>query len=629
MATKFAKKPFIAEKPSKDKLKVSERNSRTNINYSEKNSRGSSNKSSVKSSLLSSKSSKSSPCVVVSSNNTSKSSKEKLTYTESDSIQVHVSNPFEQLHQESKKHELLISTLLKENDYLSKLSMTLTQQAEKFRKELCCIKVKFDALQNKYDGLKSDKEYIEARCQMTKKWIQSEYMLREETERQLQAAESENGQLKQMIQLCRQMLLDENEEDSDVVNNQNNDRERRISLTSSSAISSISRSQSIKKRTTLIKKLDNTCKFNELENRAAECKKRLEKLKDDQSYLGNDESHLYRPDGISCDYSFDVSSNFNNIQPTSHQKSMNKLNGSRSNDLNLSTNLIDEVLGKELGERYKISGAGKNLNRGHKRTSLLMGRNNISNMPPIQEKILGNDSFKTSTRQHRSFDYGLDTRDGPKNTIMSSTIASSGLNTSINITSDQPLIPCFQSSESDYQQKLVTNSSEAMIAYKNKPKGNRRRSSNKFRRSNIKSNTNMARGINHFDRVIDPIENFNEDLTIQQNMDRIDEISPSDSISQRGIMDLDQIHERINDKGTPYKKNYQSNLNIGFAAVSSTDNGESTVTGGYLASCSENVVPFSSKVDSRLAELSKADKVAPMSPRAVKQRSKQRRDRVY
>ena len=144
-----------------------------------------------------------------------KSNKDPKTDDDSSSItsSIKLTNPFTQLLSESKKHEELYHTLLKDYNDVTTLSITLAQESEKFRNEALIYKNKHKELTKVNDELKSKWDYTEARYQMAKKWLKNEYNMREELESLLQQTEMERDQLKQIVQLCKELMLDEELED--------------------------------------------------------------------------------------------------------------------------------------------------------------------------------------------------------------------------------------------------------------------------------------------------------------------------------------------------------------------------------------------------------------------------------
>merc|ERR1712048_1341431 len=88
-------------------------------------------------------------------------------------------------------------------------ALTLAKSIEKMRGKLNVYKKQSILLAEENDKLKNKISYAEAQRQTAKKWVQDEYMLREEIEQQLQESERERDQLKQVVQLCKELMLEE------------------------------------------------------------------------------------------------------------------------------------------------------------------------------------------------------------------------------------------------------------------------------------------------------------------------------------------------------------------------------------------------------------------------------------
>lgn len=135
--------------------------------------------------------------------------------TEADSNSLYsiksIENPFKELHQESRKYAKLITTLQSELRQALEIAFSSAQEAERFRKEANHYKEKNNELVKINDKIKAKFDYTDARYQMAKKWIKSEYDLREEMELQLQNTERERDNLKQIVQLCKELMLEDEE----------------------------------------------------------------------------------------------------------------------------------------------------------------------------------------------------------------------------------------------------------------------------------------------------------------------------------------------------------------------------------------------------------------------------------
>lgn len=141
---------------------------------------------------------------------------------------VTTTNPFKQLYQDSKKYEVICRSLSKENIQLNSIALSLAKSIEKMRGKLNTYRKQSILLAEENDKLKNKISYAEAQRQTAKKWVQDEYMLREEIEQQLQESERERDQLKQVVQLCKELMLEEENSGSEDQDQNSEDNTPRI-----------------------------------------------------------------------------------------------------------------------------------------------------------------------------------------------------------------------------------------------------------------------------------------------------------------------------------------------------------------------------------------------------------------
>ena len=108
-------------------------------------------------------------------------------------------NPFKELHKNSFQFNKATPAILADYDHLVNLSIHLTQEAEKFRKEAYRYQTINSNLIDQCDKLKNEYEYIDARYAMAKKWLKNEFELRE-------TAEKERDVYAQIVHLCKELI---------------------------------------------------------------------------------------------------------------------------------------------------------------------------------------------------------------------------------------------------------------------------------------------------------------------------------------------------------------------------------------------------------------------------------------
>lgn len=108
-------------------------------------------------------------------------------------------NPFKELYKNSSQFNKATPAIISDYDNLITISINLTQEAEKFRKQANRYKHLNEHLVEQCDKLKHEYEYIDARYAMAKKWLKNEFELRE-------AAEKDRDVLAQIVQLCKELI---------------------------------------------------------------------------------------------------------------------------------------------------------------------------------------------------------------------------------------------------------------------------------------------------------------------------------------------------------------------------------------------------------------------------------------
>jgi len=111
-------------------------------------------------------------------------------------------NPFKELYKSSAQFNKTTPAIISDYDSLITISIHLTQEAEKFRKQANRYKQLNEHLVEQCDKLKHEYEYIDARYAMAKKWLKNEFELRE-------AAEKDRDVLAQIVQLCKELIEDD------------------------------------------------------------------------------------------------------------------------------------------------------------------------------------------------------------------------------------------------------------------------------------------------------------------------------------------------------------------------------------------------------------------------------------
>ena len=92
-------------------------------------------------------------------------------------------NPFKELYKNSSQFNKATPAIISDYDNLITISINLTQEAEKFRKQANRYKHLNEHLVEQCDKLKHEYEYIDARYAMAKKWLKNEFELREAAEK--------------------------------------------------------------------------------------------------------------------------------------------------------------------------------------------------------------------------------------------------------------------------------------------------------------------------------------------------------------------------------------------------------------------------------------------------------------
>ena len=108
-------------------------------------------------------------------------------------------NPFKELYKNSSQFNQIAPAIMRDYENLIQVSINLTQEAEKFRKEASRYKTLNTHLVEQCDKLQHEYEYIDARYAMAKKWLKNEFELRE-------SAEKERDVLAQIVQLCKELI---------------------------------------------------------------------------------------------------------------------------------------------------------------------------------------------------------------------------------------------------------------------------------------------------------------------------------------------------------------------------------------------------------------------------------------
>ena len=111
-------------------------------------------------------------------------------------------NPFKHLYKESNQFSRITPQIIADYENIVQLSIHLTQEAEKFRKEAERYHTLNKHLIEQNDKLKHEYEYIDARYAMAKKWLKNEFELRE-------SAEKDRDVLAQIVQLCKELIEDD------------------------------------------------------------------------------------------------------------------------------------------------------------------------------------------------------------------------------------------------------------------------------------------------------------------------------------------------------------------------------------------------------------------------------------